>query len=412
MTDPVVICGGGLAAAKAAEALREQGYQGPVVMYAAEPHLPYERPPLSKDYLLGRAELDAAQVHDASWYDTHDVDLRVGSEVVGLDLATHRVRVAGGGEQPFHRLLLATGSAPRRLSMVEESGAPMTYLRTREDSTRIKQMLTPGRRVVVIGGGWIGLEVASAARAADAEVTVVESLELPLLRVLGPEVARIFADLHVRHGVDLRLGATVVDVRRDGEGAVVVLGDGSSVAADLVVVGIGVRPEDGLASAAGLATGDGVHVDEHMRTSHPDVLAAGDVASAFHPVLGRRVRVEHWDNAIAQGQVAGRNLAGESAVHDKMPYFFTDQYDLGMEYVGAVGPEGHDQVVLRGDTGDKGGDQVFTAFWLLHGKVLAGMQVNDWDATDVIRGLVGRRVDAAALGDPRTALADLAVGAG
>ena len=404
MTEPIVVVGASLAGAKAVEAVRESGYDGQLVLIGQEPHPPYERPPLSKGYLLGSAELDSAFVHDQSWYSEHDVDLRVGSTVTALDRAAHRVLV-GSAEQPYDKLLLATGCSPRRMPLAEQNGAPVAYLRTMEDSTRIKASLTAGARIVVIGGGWIGLEIAAAARNAGASVTVVESLELPLIRVLGPEVAEIFAGLHRDHGVDLRLAASVTSVEATGGHAVVRLGDGSGLEADLVVVGIGVAPNTALAEASGIDTDNGILVDKYLRTSDPDVYAAGDVASVQHPVLGQRVRVEHWDNAIGQGRVAGQNLAGRDVVYDRLPYFFTDQYDLGMEYVGYVDSSGYDSVVLRGDTTDT---RTFTAFWLRGKAVLAGMHANDWDAIDPIRRLVGRDVDPAELQDPGTPLSDLA----
>ena len=403
MTDPIVVVGAGLAAAKAVEALRETGYDGALVVFGEEHHLPYERPPLSKDYLMGSSPLDKVFVHDAAWYAAHDVDLRLGTPVTGLDTARRRV-TAATGEQPYDKLLLATGSSPRHLAVADRSGAPVAYLRTIEDSNRIKTELTPGARVVVIGGGWIGLEVAAAARSAEAEVVLVETAELPLLRVLGPEVAEAFASLHRAYGVDLRLSATVAAVDEwEGRG-VVHLGDGSEVRADLVVVGVGVTPNTALAEQAGLLTGDGILVDEHLRSSDPHVFAAGDVASVEHPTLGRRIRVEHWDNAIGQGTVAGRNLAGEPVAYDRLPYFYTDQYDLGMEYVGYVAPGEYDRVVIRGNTEVT---RTFTAFWLREDRVLAGMHANDWDAIEPIRKLVGRRVEAERLADaavPLTAL--------
>jgi 3-phenylpropionate/trans-cinnamate dioxygenase ferredoxin reductase component len=404
MTEPIVVVGASLAGAKAVEAMRGSGYDGPLVLIGQEPHPPYERPPLSKGHLLGTAELESAFVHDAGWYDEHDVDLRVGTTVTELDTRGHRVLV-GPVAQGYDKLLLATGCSPRRMPLAEENGAPIAYLRTMEDSARIKAALTPDSRIVIIGGGWIGLEVAAAARTAGAGVTVVETLALPLLRVLGAEVAKVFAGLHREHGVDLRLSASVTAVEHTDGRAVVRFGDGSAVEADLVVVGVGVIPNTALAEAAGLGTGNGILVDEYLRTSDPDVYAAGDVASVQHPVLRGRVRVEHWDNAIGQGTVAGQNLAGQPTSYDRMPYFFTDQYDLGMEYVGYVPQSGYNAVVLRGDTTDS---RTFTAFWLQEGTVLAGMQANDWDATDAIRQLVGRRVDPAKLQDPGVSLADLA----
>ncbi|HET6626683.1 MAG TPA: FAD-dependent oxidoreductase [Nocardioidaceae bacterium] len=403
MSNPFVIVGGGLAAAKAVEALRESGYDGQLVVYCEERHLPYERPPLSKDYLLGNAEIDTAFVHPSEWYDEHDVDLRLGCTVTAVDLGAHEV-TAEGAQQAYDKLLIATGSSARRLPMADESGAPVAYLRTMEDSERIKSAFTPGGRIAIIGGGWIGLEVASAARAAGSEVTVLEALDLPLVRVLGPEVAASFADLHREHGVDLRLNAKVSRVEEADGRALVHLGDGSIVDADLVLIGVGVSPNVELAETAGLKTDNGIVVDEHLRTSDPSVFAAGDVASAQHPVLGRTLRVEHWDNAIEQGTVAGRNMAGEDVSYDRLPYFFTDQYDLGMEYVGNVGPDGYDEVVVRGDTT---GTRVFTAFWLKDGRVLAGMHANDWDAIDAVRALVGKTVDVARLRDESVPLAEL-----
>lgn len=406
MSNPIVIVGAGLTAGKAVEAIKEAGYDGQVIVYGDEQHRPYERPPLSKGYLLGDADLDTVFVHTPEWYDEHDVELRLGSPVTAIDLGAHQV-VSGSQTQSYDKLLIATGSSPRHLPMADESGAPVAYLRTIEDSERLKSSFGPGVRIAIIGGGWIGLEVASAARHAGSEVTVLESLDLPLLRVLGPEVATVFASLHREHGVDLRLGVQVLAIEHVDGPAVVHLGDGSTVEADLVVVGIGVTPNIDLAEAAGLHTDNGIVVDEKLRTSDPDVFAAGDVASAQHPILGRPVRVEHWDTAIGQGGVAGRNMLGQDISYDRLPYFFTDQYDFGMEYVGSVGPDGYDEVVLRGDTT---GSRVFSAFWIHRGTVLAGMHANDWDAIDPIRTIVGSSVDPARLRDETSSLVEIAEG--
>jgi NADPH-dependent 2,4-dienoyl-CoA reductase/sulfur reductase-like enzyme len=310
---------------------------------------------------------------------------------------------AGDESVDYDRLLVATGARPRHLAMADDSGAPVAYLRTIEDSQRLRAAFTEGARIVIVGGGWIGLEAAAAARNAGSEVTVLETLELPLLRVLGPEVARIFADLHRSHGVDLRTSIGLAGIEKQGDRAVVRLEDGTSLDADLVVVGVGVTPNVELAERAGLKTDNGVLVDEHLRSSDPEVFAAGDVANATHPVLGRPVRVEHWDNAIEQGRAAARSMLGEDVSYDRMPYFFTDQYDLGMEYVGHVGPDGYDEVVLRGDPSG-----AFSAFWLGGGRVLAGMHVNDWDAIDPIRTIVGSSVPADRLRDEQQSLGDIA----
>jgi 3-phenylpropionate/trans-cinnamate dioxygenase ferredoxin reductase component len=402
MSDRVVVVGGGLAAGTFVTELREGGHDGPVTVIAQEPRPPYERPPLSKGLLLGDANEDDVFVQDASWYDEHDVDLRTGSTAAGVDLAAREVAV-GDERIGYDRLLLATGARPRRLAMADDSGAPVAYLRTLEDSRRIKEAFGPGRRIGIVGGGWIGLEVAAAARNAGTEVTVLEALEQPLVGVLGPEVAAIFAGLHREHGVDLRTRAELRAVTRDGERARLETADGDPVACDLVVVGIGVQPVTELASGAGLTVDNGIRTDSRLRTSDPHVLAAGDVANADHPVLGRPVRVEHWDTAIQHGKVAARNVLGEDVAHDALPYFFTDQYDLGMEYVGSPGPEGFDRVVLRGDTERR----VFTAWWLRGERVVAGMHVNDWDAIEDVRRIVGARVDRDRLADDNLPLADL-----
>ncbi len=402
MSGTYVVVGGGLAAAHAVTELREAGFDGDLVLYGEEHHLPYERPPLSKGYLLGDADLDSVFAHPPEWYDEHEVDLRLGTAVTAVDPAARSV-VAGDNRQTFDRLLLATGARPRRLAMADDSGAPVAYLRTIEDSNRLKAAFGEARRIVIVGGGWIGLETAAAARTLGCEVTVLESLELPLLRVLGKEVAQAFADLHVRQGVDLRTGVTLSGVERHGERAVVRLADGAELTADLLVAGIGVTANTALAEAAGFAVDDGILVDERLATSAEGVFAAGDVANVAHPVLGRRVRVEHWDNAIEQGKLVAHSMLGHDVRYDRTPYFFTDQYDWGMEYLGSVGPDGYDRVVLRGSTVEG----VFTAFWLHGDTVLAGMQVNDWDATDALRELVGRRVDPARLGDTTVPLAEL-----
>lgn len=404
---PIVIVGASLGGAKAAEALREAGYRGGIVLIGEEHERPYERPPLSKGYLLGKEAREKIYVHQPQWYAEHDVTLRLGTPVVSIDPAGHTVTLADDGQVEYRKLLLTTGSVPRRLPVPGADQDGVLYLRRVEDSDRIKAALRPGARIAVIGAGWIGLEVAAAAREAGAEVTVLEALELPLLRVLGREVAQVFADLHREHGVDLRFGVKVAELTGEG-GTVngVRLADGSTVAADAVVVGIGIAPATGLAEAAGLEIDNGIKTDQHLRTSDPDVHAAGDVANAYHPLFGRHVRVEHWANALNQPQTAARAMLGQQdAVYDRVPYFFTDQYDLGMEYVGYVEPDGYDQVVFRGDPSTR----EFIAFWLSGGRVLAGMNVNVWDVTDPIRELVrsGRVVDTKALADPDVPLGGL-----
>jgi 3-phenylpropionate/trans-cinnamate dioxygenase ferredoxin reductase component len=394
-----VIVGASLAGAKAAETLRQEGFGGPVVLIGDEAERPYERPPLSKDYLLGKAEREAIYVHPASWYADNGVDLRLGTRVTGIDPAGHEVTLADGSRVGYARLLLATGSSPRRLPVPGADADGVLYLRRVADSDQIKEAFQAASRVAVIGAGWIGLETAAAARAAGVEVTILEAAELPLLRVLGPEVAQVFAGLHRDQGVDLRFGVGVGEIAGSrGRARGVRLADGSHVEADAVIVGVGITPNSQLAEAAGLAVSNGVVVDARLRSSDPDIYAAGDVASAYHPGLGRHIRVEHWANALNQPQTAARAMLGQDVGYDRVPYFYTDQYDLGMEYAGYVEPGGYDQVVFRGDLERR----EFIAFWLGGGRVLAGMNVNVWDVSDTIQALVrsGRTVDTGKLADP------------
>ena len=402
----IVIAGASLAGAKAAEKLRTEDFDGPVILLGAEQERPYERPPLSKDYLIGKADRESIYVHPAGWYDEHNVTLRLGTTVTGIDRAGHEVLLADGSRVGYAKLLLATGSEPRRLPVPGAGLDGVLYLRQVEDSDRIRAAFQDAAQVAVIGAGWIGLETAAAARAAGAEVTVLEAAELPLLRVLGPEVAQVFAGLHTEHGVDLRCGVQVAEITGSGGHADGVrLADGSRIPADVIIAGVGITPRTGLAEAAGLRVANGIQVDAQLRTADPDIFAAGDVANAFHPRLGTSIRVEHWANALNQPQTAARAMLGQDASYDRLPYFFTDQYDLGMEYSGYVAPGGYDEVVLRGDVAGR----EFLAFWLSGGRVLAGMNVNIWDQTDAIQDLVraGQPVALDWLADPERPLAEL-----
>ena len=381
-----VIVGAGLAGAKAAETLREGG-AGRIVLSGDERERPYDRPPLSTESLPGNAGLDGVYLHPEDWYAEHGVELRRGTPVTALDRDAHEVVLAAGERVGYAKLLLATGSSPRRLPVAGADLDGVHHLRTLGDSDAIAAAVRSSSRIVVVGGGWIGLEVTAAARIADVAVTVIESASLPLLRVLGPEIADVFATLHREHGVDLRVDTEVAEILgRDGRVAGVRLADGTEIDADAVVVGIGITPNTGLAEAAGLEVADGVVVDAHHRTSDPDIHAAGDVADLWYPVLGRRLRVEHWDNALNGGPAAARAMLGDDTEYDHLPYFFTDQYDLGMEYTGYVASGEYDEVVVRGDLAGR----EFVAFWLAGGQVLAGMNVNVWDVTDPIARLVRR----------------------
>ncbi|WP_300014441.1 FAD-dependent oxidoreductase [Pseudonocardia sp.] len=410
-TPTFAIVGAGLAGAKAAEALRVEGFDGHVVLLGAEPHRPYERPPLSKGYLQGSADRDTVFVHPQRWYAEHRIDLRVDTTVTAVDRRAHELVTGDGTRLRYDKLLLTTGASPRRLPVPGEDLAGVHYLRSLDDSDHLRAAFRPDIRVVIIGAGWIGLETAAAARAAGAEVTVLEHAALPLLRVLGSDMAKVFADLHTEHGVDLRCGVTVRDLRPattdPSTVGAVLLADGSALDADVVVVGVGVAPNIDLARSCHLGVDDGILVNQHLVTSDDDVLAAGDVANAYHPLLCRQLRVEHWANALHQPAVAARTMLGRTSSYERLPYFFTDQYDLGMEYTGYTHPDSNDQLVVRGDLAAR----EFIAFWLHDGSVVAGMNVNVWDVTDPIRALIesGEPVDPARLGDLDVPLTDVAI---
>jgi 3-phenylpropionate/trans-cinnamate dioxygenase ferredoxin reductase subunit len=403
-TPHFVIVGGGLAGAKTAENLRALGFDGRLTLVGDESVLPYERPPLSKDVLQGKAGPDTALVHPESWYADTEVEVHRGTAATAIDLRDKSVSLSDGSALRFDKLALTTGSRPRLLDIAGSHLDGIHYLRRLEDSLRIGTALQPGSSLVIVGAGWIGLEVAAAARAAGVDTTVVEAAALPLLRVLGPEMAGVFADLHRANGVHLMLATGIDGFEGESRVTGVRLTDGRVLPADTVVVGVGVMPNVELAADAGLETDNGILADEHLRTSHPDVYVAGDVANAFHPVLQRRLRVEHWANALNQPAVTAAGMLGQNATYDRLPYFYTDQYDLGMEYVGHADP-GSSSLVVRGDLEAR----EFVAFWLADGRVHAGMNVNVWDVVDDVRGLIlsGSSVDAERLADPAVPLADV-----
>jgi 3-phenylpropionate/trans-cinnamate dioxygenase ferredoxin reductase subunit len=382
------IVGGGLAGAKAAEALRDKDFDGHVVLFAAEEHLPYERPPLSKEYLAGKKQLGDFTTASSAWYRDHHIDLQLGTEVTAIDAKAHTVALPDGSAVRYDKLMLATGSHPRRPPIPGADADGVYYLRTVDDADALNSAMAEGSSLAIVGGGWIGLEVAAGARDRGVKVTVVEMAEVPLMAALGREVGEVFAALHRDHGVDLRLGATVQEVTTAGGRAIgLKLGDGSTVDADAVLVAVGAAPNLALAEQAGLAIGEGgVLVDSSLRTTDPDIFAVGDIAAAEHPLFGTRIRTEHWANALKQPAVAAAGMLGKQAEYDELPYFFTDQYDLGMEYVGHA-PH-YERVVFRGDVAKR----EFTAFWLDgDDRVLAGMNVNIWEGLDDIKSLIRSR---------------------
>lgn len=411
-----VIVGGGLAGAKAAETLRAEGFSGRVILVCDERDHPYERPPLSKGYLLGKEERDSVFVHEPAWYAQNDIELHLGQTVVAIDRAARTVHYGDDGTHVrYDKLLLATGAEPRRLDIPGTDLAGVHHLRRLAHAERLKHVLTHlGRNnghLVIAGAGWIGLEVAAAAREYGAEVTVVEPAATPLHGALGPELGQLFADLHREHGVRFHFGARLTEIiGQDGMVLAVRTDDGEEHPCHDVLAAIGAAPRLALAESAGLeladrAHGGGIKVDERLRTSDPDIHAAGDVASFPHGLFGTRLRVEHWANALNGGPAAARAMLGRETVYDRVPYFFTDQYDLGMEYSGWAPPGSYDEVVIRGDAGKR----EFIAFWVKEGRVLAGMNVNVWDVTDPIQRLIRTRahVDTEALADPRVPLDSL-----
>ncbi|GAA2338612.1 FAD-dependent oxidoreductase [Saccharopolyspora halophila] len=409
-SESFVIVGGGMAGAKGAEALRVQGFDGRLTLLGDEEHRPYERPPLSKDYLLGTAEFDDAYVHPPEWYAENSVDLRLGTRVDRIDRAQRRVELADGAHVEFDKLLLATGATPRSLPVPGIDAEGVLHLRRVGDADRIKQALSGIEQLVVIGAGWIGLEITAAARQAGVEVTVVETAELPLLQALGWEVAEIFAALHREQGVRFRFRSTVEQILTDdGKVSGVRLADGADIEAQAVLVAVGAEPAVSLAAEAGLRCSNGVLVDATLRTTDPNIVAAGDVANAYNPLLKQQIRVEHWANALYQPAVAATSMLGGDITYADLPYFFTDQYpDFGMEYQGYVPPDGYDEVLFRGDVSGR----EFIAFWIADGRVVAGMNVNIWDATEQIKSLITTRtrISPEALTDPAIPLTRVLAG--
>jgi 3-phenylpropionate/trans-cinnamate dioxygenase ferredoxin reductase subunit len=398
-----IIVGASLAGAKAAEELREQGYEGRIVLVGSEPELPYERPPLTKDYLRDEAKREQALVHDRGFYEEHQIELLTGVSASALDLSAQRLTLDDGQVLGFDRLLLCTGAEPRRLSSPGAELDGVHYLRSLDDCDALRERIAAGGRVVVVGAGWIGSEFAASARQRGLEVALVDPLPLPNERIFGPEIGAFYRDVHARNGVELVLGDGVAAFEGDGSVARVRTSSGRVLECDFALVGIGVQPRTELAAAAGLEVTNGVVVDESLRSSHANVFAAGDVANAWHPFYVERIRVEHWANALNQGPAAARAMLGQRVSYDRIPYFFSDQYDVGMEYSGYA--TSWDEVVFRGerDSGE------FVAFWLRDRLVVAGMNVNVWDVNEHVQALIRsrERIDARALCDVDTPLESL-----
>lgn len=404
----MVIVGGGLAAETAAKTLRAEGYEGQITVLADEAHSLYQRPPLSKGYLAGSEGPDAVILHDYAWYAEQHITVLVDVSATALDIAAHEVRFSDGGSLKYDKLLIATGSSARQLPIAGHNLAGVHTLRTLDDADALKGALSAGdKRLVLIGSGWIGMEVAATARSLGNEVTVLERGTVPLSAALGDEIGREFQRLHEEHGVVFHAGADVQAIVGDGTAVTGVQVDGEVIAADLVLVGVGAVPNTQLAEEGGIDVDNGILADASLRTSAPDVFAAGDVANAMHPVLGQRLRSEHWQNAISSGEVAARSMLGLEAQHDSIPYFYTDQFDLGMELSGYAPLMADAEIVIRGDLAAR----EFIAFWVQGGQVVGGMNVNVWDVNETVQQIIrqGSVHDVAELADASTELANLVV---
>lgn len=399
----LAIVGASLAGAKAAEAARAAGYDGRIMLIGEEPSRPYERPPLSKAVLRGEKKIESARVHEETFYNDHEIELVV-DRATSFDFGARNVMLAGGDRIRFDTAVLATGATPRRLDVPGADLAGVHHLRTMDDAVRLRDAVRGATRIAVIGAGWIGSEVAASAREMGAEVVLVDPAPVPLQRVLGDHIGAVFGRLHADHDVSLRLGTGITELRGTKTIEALVLDDGSLEEADLVVVGIGVTPRVELVEQeSAVRVDNGIVVDQHLETGAAGIYAAGDVANAWHPHYERHIRVEHWANAVHQGTMAGRNAAGSRETYRRLPYFFSDQYDLGMEYVGYGST--NDEVLVRGDLDSR----EFIAFWRSDGVVTAAMNVNIWDVAQDLEAIVESRaaIDAGRLCDPDVPLADL-----
>jgi 3-phenylpropionate/trans-cinnamate dioxygenase ferredoxin reductase component len=399
-----VVVGASLAGAKAAQTLRKEGFEGAITLVGEEPVRPYERPPLSKEYLRGEAGRDQLFVHAEGFYRAADIELRVSERVTAVDVDARTVTLGPDERLAYDSLLLCTGARPRRLALPGGDLEGVHYLRDLTSADALRAAIKSAGQVVVIGAGWIGCEVAASARQLGAHVAMVEVAEYPLQKVLGRELGQFYRAVHADHGVEMHfnarpealLGSVTVEGLR--------LADGRTLAADVVVVGTGAEPRVELAEHAGIETRNGVLTDQYLETSVPGVFAAGDVANSFHPLFGEHLRVEHWSNARHQGPAAARNMIGRRREpYGRVPYFYSDQYDVGMEYTGYA--PAWDEVVLRGDVEQ----HKFIAFWTRYGRVVAGMNVNNWDVSQDISELVAsrREVDNEKLADPDVPVSDL-----
>jgi 3-phenylpropionate/trans-cinnamate dioxygenase ferredoxin reductase subunit len=398
------IIGANLAGGRAAEALRQSGFDGRIVLVGAEPDRPYERPPLSKEYLRREMPEGKLYLRPPGYYEEQRIELRLGVSATRLDPTERIVELESGERLDYDKVLIATGCTVRRLNIPGSDLGRVRYLRTRTESAELAMLLDKARRVVVVGGGFIGSEVAASARTLGKEVTILEASAVPLVRALGTRMGEVCAGIHRDHGVDLRLSCRVQEFRGAGRVEEVVLADGSKVECDLAVVGVGVTPTVDWLQGSGVDLDNGVLVNEYCETNLGGVYAAGDVANAWNPSLGERLRVEHYDNAQNHGTAAGKVMAGGREPYAPIPYFWSDQYEYTMQYVGHA--RGDDEVILRGDLPKRS----FTAFYLREGRVRAGFAIGRPKDIMATRRLIqtGKQVDPRVLADEQTDLKALA----
>lgn len=385
MDRQIVLIGGGQTSASAASSLRREGYEGRIILVGDEPHNPYQRPPLSKEYLLGTADHADIQSLTEDWYRKNDVCLELGKRARCIDKQTLTVELDGGRTVRADAVLIATGGSARRFP--GSAGDSILYLRTLEDADRIRDAAAAGKRLIIVGGGFIGSEIAASARALGADVTLVEAMETPFERVLGKQIGRICGDIHAERGVKLRCGVAVTSIRQSGAEIIVETDNGERYAGDAVVVGIGIAPNVDIAKASEITVGNGIRVDEFCRTTDNGIFAAGDVANFYHPLLGCRMRIEHFNNASRQGAVAARNMLGKRTEYKEIPWFWSDQYEHSLQYVGHSPT--WDRLVIRGSIDERD----FTAFYLSDGRIGGAFAFNRGGEIAMVKELIAARVD-------------------
>lgn len=380
--EKIVIVGAGQAGGRAAQAARETGFRGEITIVGTEEHPPYERPPLSKEYLRGESRREEAYLHPPAFYEGQEIGVLPGTLATGIDRKARSVELSSGETLDYDRLLLATGATPRWLE-----GAPavegLSTLRTLDDCDALQGRMRDGVRLLVVGGGWISCEVAASAAQSGARVTMVCAEPFPLYRVLGPELGSYYRSLHEDHGVEVLTGERLASVEGETMVTAGITESGKRLSCDALVLGLGVVPEVGLAREAGIACDDGILANSGLRTSDPNVFAAGDAARAWHPGYCAAIRVEHWFNAEKQGLAAGRALAGESVEYREIPYFFSDQYASSMEYSGLASAD--DRLVLRGEPAEAS----FAAIWLRSTGVVSAVMTVNQDSHERLREMVG-----------------------